>query len=116
MEVEEIKHIGSNTHRETQKWKQAGHLADWATATSVLDRANLLGHMFAVTVSMSAPLYKYTGLNGLVVSLAGRSGSGKSLAQLWAQSVWGDQCPLLWRQTSLITLCLSGWDLTLTYP
>lgn len=94
VEVEEIKHIGSNTHRETHKWKQAGNLADWATATSVLDRANLLGHMFAVTVSMSAPLYKYTGLNGLVVSLAGKSGSGKSLAQLWAQSVWGDPVPL----------------------
>tara|TARA_R110002012_G_scaffold168265_1_gene331699 strand:- start:2866 stop:5562 length:2697 start_codon:yes stop_codon:yes gene_type:complete len=94
VEMEEIKHIGTAVQRDVKKWGQAGTLADWANFTRVLDTTNLLGHMFAVTVGMSAPLYKFTGLNGLVVSLAGKTGAGKSIAQLWAQSVWGDPVEL----------------------
>jgi hypothetical protein len=45
--------------------------------------------MFAIGVSLSAPLYSFTGLKATTVSLYGATGCGKTLAQLWAQSVWG---------------------------
>jgi hypothetical protein len=42
-----------------------------------------------LAVSFSAPLYVFTGLKGSTISLCGDTGGGKSLAQLWAQSIWG---------------------------
>lgn len=95
VEVEEITHIGATAQREAANWNQSGTLRDWCDFSRVLDTAGLVGHMFAVTVAMSAPLYRFTGLNGLVVSLTGDTGGGKSIAQLWGQSVWGDPGPLL---------------------
>jgi hypothetical protein len=95
VEVEEISHIGASAQREAANWNQMGSLQEWCDFTRVLDSTNMLGHMFAVAVAMSAPLYKFTGLNGLVVSLAGDTGGGKSIAQLWGQSVWGEPQSLL---------------------
>jgi hypothetical protein len=62
--------------------------------TSTLQRGHMYGHMFAMGVSLSAPLLAFTGLNGVTVSLCGPSGTGKTLAQLMAQAVWGDPLKL----------------------
>jgi hypothetical protein len=62
----------------------------WIKVTRLMQAAGLKAHMFAMGVSMSAPLYQFTGLKGAVLSLYGPTGSGKSLAQLAMQSVWGD--------------------------
>jgi hypothetical protein len=69
----------------------SGTLPEWTAFTKLLERADLDTHMFALCVSLSAPLYAFTGLKGLTVSLYGPTGGGKTLAQLWMQSVWG--CP-----------------------
>lgn len=58
--------------------------------TMLLDQAHMYGHMFALGVGLAAPLLPFTGLNGVTVSLCGPSGTGKTLAQLWVQSLWGD--------------------------
>ena len=58
--------------------------------TSLLQTADMPGHMFVLGVSLAAPLLAFTGLNGVTISLAGPSGTGKTLGQLWAQSLWGD--------------------------
>jgi len=58
--------------------------------TGVLERGRMYGHMFVLGVSLSAPLLEFTGLHGVTVSLCGPSGTGKTLAQLFAQSLWGD--------------------------
>ena len=67
----------------------AGDLGNWVKFTSLLEKADLKAHMFALCVSLSAPLYAFTGLKGLTVSLYGPTGGGKTLAQYWQQSVWG---------------------------
>ena len=66
-----------------------GSASEWTEFTTILDRANLPAHMFAVCVSLSSPMYAFTGLKGLTISLYGPTGGGKTLAQLWMQSVWG---------------------------
>ena len=66
-----------------------GSLEEWREFTRVMPKVNLVGQMFAIGVSLSAPLYSFTGLKATTVSLYGATGCGKTLAQLWAQSVWG---------------------------
>jgi hypothetical protein len=68
----------------------AGDLASWVDFTALLEKARLDTHIFALCVSLSAPLYAFTGLKGLTISLYGPTGGGKTLAQLWMQSVWGN--------------------------
>jgi hypothetical protein len=58
--------------------------------TNVLERGRMYGHMFAIGVGLAAPLLAFTGLNGVTVSLYGPSGTGKTLAQLMVQALWGD--------------------------
>ena len=71
-------------------WHTAGSLDAWVGFTAVLDKANLRAHMFALAVGLSGPLYAFTGLKGLTVSLYGPTGGGKSLAQMWVQSIYGN--------------------------
>jgi len=71
-------------------WQCAGSLDQWVGFTSLMEKTNLLPHMFALGVSLSSPLYAFTGLHGLTVSLYGPTGGGKTLAQYWQQSVWGN--------------------------
>jgi len=71
-------------------WSKAGSLESWTQFTSLMEKTNLLPHMFALGVSFSSPLYAFTGLHGLTISLYGPTGGGKTLAQYWQQSIWGD--------------------------
>ena len=71
-------------------WHTAGSKDAWVNFTSLLDKAELRAHMFALAVGFSGPLYAFTGLKGLTVSLYGPTGGGKSLAQMWIQSIYGN--------------------------
>ena len=68
----------------------SGTATDWTQFTTLLDKAHMPAHMFSLAVGLSAPLYAFTGLKGLTISLYGPTGGGKTLAQLWQQSIWGD--------------------------
>ncbi len=71
-------------------YNKKGDAEQWVNLTSVLQKADLKSHMFALGVGFSAPLYNFTGLKGLTVSLYGPTGGGKTLAQYWAQSIYGN--------------------------
>lgn len=71
-------------------WDTAGSLDAWINFTSLVAKADLRAHMFALAVGLSGPLYAFTGLKGLTVSLYGPTGGGKSLAQMWIQSIFGN--------------------------
>lgn len=71
-------------------WGTSGSLDAWVSFTSLLAKADLRAHMFALAVGFSGPLYAFTGLKGLTVSLYGPTGGGKSLAQMWIQSIFGN--------------------------
>jgi hypothetical protein len=71
-------------------WCTSGSLHSWINFTSLVAKADLRAHMFALAVGFSGPLYAFTGLKGLTVSLYGPTGGGKSLAQMWIQSIFGN--------------------------
>lgn len=71
-------------------WDTEGSLDAWVNFTSLLEKADLRAHMFALSVGLSGPLYAFTGLKGLTVSLYGPTGGGKTLAQMWVQSIYGN--------------------------
>ena len=71
-------------------WSTSGSLDAWINFTSLVAKADLRAHMFALAVGFSGPLYAFTGLKGLTVSLYGPTGGGKSLAQMWIQSIYGN--------------------------
>lgn len=89
---EEPVSLASTTNRlGNELWGTAGDMDAWIQFTGLLGKADLRPHMFALAVGLSAPLYAFTGLKGLTVSLYGPTGGGKSLAQMWVQSIYG--CP-----------------------
>jgi hypothetical protein len=67
-----------------------GNYATWKAATALLHKARLYPHQFSIGVGLASILMQFTGLKGATVSFYGPSGSGKSLAQLMQQSLWGD--------------------------
>ena len=71
-------------------YNSKGDPNQWINLTAVLEKADLKSHMFALGVGFSAPLYNFTGLKGLTVSLYGPTGGGKTLAQYWTQSIYGN--------------------------
>jgi|688.fasta_scaffold00761_30 hypothetical protein len=74
----------------SELWETKGSLKAQVDGLAVLERADMPWHMFAIGVMLSAPLYEFTGLKGLTVSLNGPTGGGKTLTQLWGQSLWGN--------------------------
>jgi hypothetical protein len=68
----------------------SGSYATWKAGTSILRKGKLFAHQFSIGIGLASILMQFTGLKGMTVSLYGPSGSGKSLAQLMQQSVWGD--------------------------
>jgi hypothetical protein len=89
VEKESIALASSSQRLGHELWGCSGNLQSWVNFSSLLEKANLMPHMFALGVSLSSPFYAFTGLHGLTVSLYGPTGGGKTLAQYWQQSVWG---------------------------
>jgi hypothetical protein len=89
--TEERISLASGIQRQgAELYNTKGDAEQWINLTSVLEKANLKSHMFALGVGFSAPLYNFTGLKGLTVSLYGPTGGGKTLAQYWVQSIYGN--------------------------
>lgn len=82
--------IGSRSRATEQVYGTAGTAHDWTAFTKLLDGLKLNGHKFVLGVALSAPLYHFMGLKGVTISLYGSTGAGKTLAQLWAQSLYGN--------------------------
>lgn len=89
--VEEASSLSSHANKGAHDmYCTSGTLADWTDGTEVLDKADMPGHMFALNLGFAAPLFNFTGLKGLTISLYGPTGGGKTLAQYFAQSIYGN--------------------------
>lgn len=86
----------------TSEYSTSGTLDEWKKLTRSLDDYDLDVIKFAILVSLSGPLYAHTGLRGIIYNLLGPTASGKTLALMAAQSVYGNPSKLL--QTSNTTL------------
>lgn len=89
--VEEISSLSSGTNKTSlDMFGKGGTLQDWADGTEIFETADMPWHMFTVNMGFAAPLFAFTGLKGLTISLYGPTGGGKTLAQYFAQSIYGD--------------------------
>lgn len=72
------------------KYKEAkGDLATWCQAMAIYERDGLEGLQFGFGVGFGSPLFVLTSYEGVLVSLVGKSGGGKSSAALSANSIYG---------------------------
>jgi hypothetical protein len=75
---------------------QQGDLETWSAATTVLGEKGMEPLAFALLAgAFGAPLMRFTGFDGAMLSLVGRSGVGKSLILRMIHSVWGNPGKLM---------------------
>ena len=74
-----------------------GDLKEWVEATSLFDRSeDMLPLAFAFCAgAFGAPLMKFTGYPGAMVSMLGASGVGKTLVGTWIASTYGEPNKLI---------------------
>lgn len=71
--------------------KKIGHLKPWVEATSLLNNQGLEPWAFTLAaLGFGAPLIKFTGYKGAMLSMVGDSGLGKTAMGWFALSMWGD--------------------------
>lgn len=88
--------LAKNVPKAAEAYHSAGSLATWTMATEVLDKPGMEPFAFALLAGgFGAPLMKFTGFDGAMVSLVGGSGAGKTLIMRWIQSVWGHHNDLM---------------------
>lgn len=66
-----------------------GTLEDWKQIVATYERPGMEAHQFAFGVGFASPLFIHTNFNGMIVSIIGERGAGKSSAALCANSIWG---------------------------
>lgn len=66
-----------------------GSLDVWKQLMATYERPNMVAHQFGFGVGFASPLFIFTNYNGMLVSLIGKAGAGKSSAALSANSIWG---------------------------
>ena len=67
-----------------------GDLAEWRRVMAMYEKPGLEAFQFAAGVAWAAPLFKYTNFNGMIVSMVGPAGCGKSSVMHLVNSVWGN--------------------------
>jgi hypothetical protein len=72
-----------------------GDLNKWIKSTELLDAPGMEPYAFALLCGFAAPLMKFTGFDGAMVSMIGDSGIGKTLLLRWVQSIYGKQSDLM---------------------
>lgn len=89
--VEEASSLSSHANKgANDMFDKSGTLQEWVDGTELLEKADMPAHMFTLGMGFAAPLFNFTGLKGLTVSLYGPTGGGKTLAQYFAQSIYGN--------------------------
>lgn len=76
-------------------YSSRGTAADWIKFTSILNEPSLAYYRFVLGIAFGCPLWAFGGLGGVVVSLFGETGAGKTTIQNWIQSVYGNPSELL---------------------
>jgi hypothetical protein len=88
--------VANNVPAVTEAYHTMGELETWAKLSNILDTPGLEGFAFALMAGgFGAPLMKFTGYEGAMVSLVGKSGIGKTLITRWIQSVYGEERSLM---------------------
>jgi len=78
-----------------QGYRSQGDVNKWVEATALLNKPGMEPYAFALLCGFAAPLMKFTGFDGALVSLVGDSGVGKTLMLRWVQSIYGQHNELM---------------------
>lgn len=70
--------------------KPAGTFEAWLKCARMLNDPGYEHHAFTLLCGFATPLMEFTNVNGVVLSLYGDSGAGKTAALYAAMSVWGN--------------------------
>lgn len=74
----------------TRGFEEKGSLEEWLKLQEFLNGSDdFMPHVFSIMCSMGTPLLVFTAAKGILLSLQGDSGCGKTLAHKVAMSVWG---------------------------
>lgn len=91
--------LARNVPRSAEGFKAKGDVHAWSAATKVLGQPGVEPFAFALCAGgFGAPLMKFTGFAGALVSMVGSSGAGKTLLLKWILSVWGYHEDLIMRR------------------
>lgn len=66
-----------------------GELAEWRKVMAMYERKGLEAFQFGIGVAWASPLFQFTNFNGMIVSMVGEKGCGKSSVMHLVNSVWG---------------------------
>jgi uncharacterized protein (DUF927 family) len=70
--------------------KQAGTFEQWLKSARLFNDPGYEFHAFAMLCGFATPIMEFTNVNGIVLSLYGESGTGKTGALYGAMSIWGN--------------------------
>jgi hypothetical protein len=88
--AEEDAALAKNIPTAAEAFHAEGELAPWTEATKILGQPGMEPYAFAMAAAaFGAPLMKFTGYSGAMVSMVGPSGAGKTLIGMWALSAYG---------------------------
>lgn len=74
----------------TLSWQERrGSLDVWRQIVATYERPGMEAHQFGFGVGFASPLFAHTNFSGMIVSMIGERGAGKSSAALSANSIWG---------------------------
>jgi hypothetical protein len=81
--------LARNVPSAAEGFTSKGDLKTWAEATRVFNAPGMEPFAFALLSAFAAPLIRFTGYSGAMVSMTGESGAGKTLMLRLGQSVFG---------------------------
>lgn len=87
--------LAKNVPTSAQGFRGIGSLEKWTGMTKVLDKPGMEPFAFALLCGFGAPLMKFTGFEGAMVSLTGQSGAGKTLMLRMMLSIYGNHKDLI---------------------
>lgn len=68
-----------------------GDIEEWKSVARLYEQPGMEALQFGFGVGFAAPLFKFSNFDGMIVSMVGEKGCGKSSAALLANSIWGNK-------------------------
>jgi len=88
--------LAQNIPESAKAFHAKGELPQWLDTTTVLGKEGMEPLAFAfLAAAFGAPLMRFTGYAGAIVSMLGPSGVGKTLVGRWALSLYGEPDTLI---------------------
>lgn len=82
--------LASSSEYTKSLYTTKGSLQDAVNFTSLVDKIDMPWVGNGILFALCTPMFEFTGIRGITMSLYGQTGTGKTLTQLWQQSIYGD--------------------------